>query len=76
MGVSWSKVDQEEKGESTEHDPMNMCQEAESKEGWGGGDGLKGCHTVKGQQLNSVSAWVTYLHGSPVNSTSMIVVYK
>ena len=30
--VSWSKGDQEEKGESTEHDPMNRCQEVESKE--------------------------------------------
>ena len=30
-GVSWSKGDQEEKGASTEHDPMNRCQEVESK---------------------------------------------
>ena len=31
-GLSWSKGDQEEKGESTEHDPMNRYREVESKE--------------------------------------------
>ena len=40
-GVSWNKGDQ---GESTEHDPMNRCQEVESKVG----GRIQGCHTVKG----------------------------
>ena len=31
--LSWSKADQEEKEESKERDPMNRCQDAESKEG-------------------------------------------
>ena len=31
--MSWSKADQEEKEESIECDPMNKCQDAESKEG-------------------------------------------
>ena len=31
-GVSWSKGDQEEKGESSGHDPMNRRQVVESKE--------------------------------------------
>ena len=55
-GVPWSKGDQEEKGESTEHDPMNRCQEVESKEG----GRMKGVPYSERVTVNPVS-------GSPVN---------
>ena len=49
--LSRSEGDQEEKGESTEHDPMNRCQEVESKEcGW-----MKGVPYSERVTVNPVS---------------------